>query len=206
MAQLKQFGVIMKSNRHWTRVLVAASMGLAASASQAHTGHGTSGLFEGFWHPFGLDHLIAMIALGIWSVSALPANTVWWGPATFMASLVISAVLGAVGVTVPYLENLIALSIVIFGAMLVFGQSKISPKSGLPMIALTAALHGLAHGAETPDYGYALYALGLLVTTASLHFGSVAAGLCIKRNLPSSENLITTTFGLLFGGAGVYLF
>lgn len=56
-------------------------------------------------------HLLAMVAVEIWSVSALPANSAWWGPATFMTSLVISAVLGAMGVTVPFLENLISLAV-----------------------------------------------------------------------------------------------
>ena len=80
---------------------------LAASASQAHTGHGTSGIFEGLVHPFGLDHLLAMVAVGIWSVSALPKNKAWWGPATFMLSLVVSAAIGAMGVTIPLLEHLL---------------------------------------------------------------------------------------------------
>ena len=196
----------MKTHRQWSRVVLATVLGLAASASHAHTGHGTSGLYEGLSHPFGLDHLLAMVAVGLWSVSALPANKAWWGPATFMASLVVSAVLGALGVTAPFLENLISLSVVLFGAMLVLAQLKTSPKVGLALIALAAAMHGLAHGAESPESGFAFYALGFLVTTATLHFGGVIAGLAIKRYVPSKEKLITTTLGLLFGGAGIYLF
>jgi len=196
----------MKSHRQWSRVLVTAVLGLVASASQAHTGHGTSGLYEGLSHPFGLDHLLAMVAVGIWSVSALPANKAWWGPATFMASLVISAVLGAQGVTAPFLENLISLSVVLFGAMLVLAQLKTSPKVGLALIALAAAMHGLAHGAESPQSGFAFYAFGFLVTTVTLHFGGVVVALGIKHYVPSKEKLITTTLGFLFGGAGVYLF
>ena len=196
----------MKSHSQWSRVVVAALLGLATSASQAHTGHGTSGLYEGLTHPFGLDHLLAMVAVGIWSVSALPANNAWWGPATFMTSLVISAVFGAMGVTIPLLENLISLSVVLFGAMLVLAQIQISSRIGLVLIALAASLHGLAHGAESPETGFVTYALGFLVTTAALHFGGVVAGLGIKRYLPSKQSLVTTTLGLLFGGAGVYLF
>lgn len=196
----------MKSHRQWSRVVVAAILGLVASASQAHTGHGTSGLYEGFSHPFGLDHLLAMVAVGIWSVFVLPANKAWWGPATFMTSLGISAALGTQGVTVPFLENLISLSVVLFGAMLVLTQLKTSPKFGLALIALAAAMHGLAHGAESPESGFALYAFGFLVTTAALHSGGVVAGVVIKRYVPSKEKLVTTTLGLLFGGAGVYLF
>ena len=196
----------MKLHRHWNRIAVSVVLGVAASASQAHTGHGTSGLFEGLAHPLGLDHLLAMVAVGIWSVSALPANRAWWGPATFMTSLVISAVLGALGVTVPFLENLISLSVVLFGAMLMLAQFNTSPKIGLALIALAAAMHGLAHGAESPETGFAAYAAGFLLTTATLHFGGVVASLGIKRYVPSKESLVTTALGLLLGGAGVYLF
>ena len=167
----------MKSHRQWNRVLVAAFLGLVASSSQAHTGHGTSGLYEGLTHPFGLDHLLAMVAVGIWSVSVLPTNKAWWGPATFMSSLAISAFFGAMGVTIPMLENLISLSVVLFGAMLVLAQVQISYKVGLALIAMAAALHGLAHGAESPEAGFLTYALGFLVTTATLHVGGVVAGL-----------------------------
>ena len=96
-----------------------AALALISTAAQAHTGHGTTGLFEGLVHPLGLDHLLAMLAVGLWSVSALPAHKAWWGPATFMASLILSAALGAAGLAVPYLEHLISLSVVLFGVMLV---------------------------------------------------------------------------------------
>ena len=117
-----------------------------------------------------------------------------------------SAVLGALGVTVPFLENMISLSVVLFGAMLVLAQFKISSKIGLALIALAAAMHGLAHGAESPETGFAAYAVGFLATTATLHFGGVTTGLGIKRYVPSKESLVTTVLGLLFGGAGIYLF
>ena len=45
-----------------------------SGAVYAHTGHGTSGIVDGLAHPFGLDHLLAMVAVGVWSVSALPAH------------------------------------------------------------------------------------------------------------------------------------
>ena len=65
---------------------IAALLGLlaCAGAAQAHTGHGTSSLFEGLVHPLGADHLLAMLAVGLWSATTLPAGKVWQGPATFM--------------------------------------------------------------------------------------------------------------------------
>ena len=195
----------MKSYRHWNRITLVALLGLVASASHAHTGHGTSGLYEGLVHPFGLDHLLAMLAVGIWSVSAFPAAKAWWGPVTFMTSLVVSAAIGATGVSIPFLENLVSLSVVLFGAMLALVRLKISPVIGLALIALAASLHGLAHGAESPEASFVAYAVGFLLTTATLHFGGVLAGLGIQRYVPGKESLASATLGLLFGGAGIYL-
>ncbi|MGQ3058942.1 MAG: HupE/UreJ family protein, partial [Nevskia sp.] len=141
----------------------------AAGAAQAHTGHGTSSLFEGLVHPFGPDHLLAMVAVGVWSVSALPASRAWQGPATFLLALIVSATLGMLGFTVPYLEHGVSLSVVLFGGMLQHARrATVSPANGLGLIAAAASLHGLAHGAETPESGFAGYAVGFLFTTARL--------------------------------------
>jgi urease accessory protein len=182
------------------------ALALVSGAAQAHTGHGTTGLFEGLAHPLGLDHLLAMVAVGLWSVSALPAHKTWWGPAIFMASLMVSAALGAAGLSVPYLEHMISLSVVLFGTMLVLHRQTMPTALGLGVVALAAALHGLAHGAETPASGFASYAAGFLLATAGLHFGGVVAGLTIRRYVAANAPLVVAGFGALCGGAGLYLF
>jgi len=183
-----------------------AALALAAGAAQAHTGHGSTGFFEGLVHPFGLDHLLAMLAVGVWSVSALPANKAWWGPATFLLALVLSAVLGTMGSTVPYLEHAISLSVVLFGLMLVFSQQKMPVSVGLGLVATAAALHGLAHGAETPATGFTGYALGFVLTTAALHLTGVTAALGIRRFVSGKASWAVGSLGALTSGAGVYLF
>lgn len=184
------------------------TLALGAGLAQAHTGHGTTGVFEGLVHPFGLDHLLAMVAVGMWSVSALPAGKAWWGPATFLLALVLSAALGATGLTIPWLEQLISLSVVLFGVMLVASRQKMPlPLAlGLGLVALASSMHGLAHGAETPDTGFAGYAAGFLLATATLHLGGVAAGLGVRRYLARTADWIITAMGTLLGGAGLYLF
>jgi len=189
-----------------TRVITVLLLTVATSSAQAHTGHGTAGLLEGLIHPFGLDHLLAMVAVGVWSVSALPASKAWWGPATFMLMLMLSAALGAIGVTVPFLEQLISLSVVLFGGMLVLSRLQLPLPAGLGLVALAAALHGLAHGAETPETGFVTYALGFLLTTASLHFGGVLTGLVLRRFLADKANWAVSALGAICGGAGIYLF
>ncbi|WP_234264599.1 HupE/UreJ family protein [Hydrogenophaga sp. NFH-34] len=188
------------------RATAAALLAGLAGVAQAHTGHGTSSLMEGLVHPFGPDHLLAMVAVGIWSVSALPANKAWQGPATFLLALVASAVLGMMGLTVPYLEHAISLSVVMFGAMLILAARPLPPALGLGLIAAAASLHGLAHGAETPETGFAGYALGFLLTTAVLHIGGVGIGLAIKRWLGRRSGLALGSLGAALSAAGVYLF
>jgi urease accessory protein len=188
------------------RGLGVAAVGLFAGLAQAHTGHGTSGISEGLAHPFGADHLLAMVAVGLWSVAALPASKAWWGPATFLLSLVVSASLGAAGFSVPFLEQLISLSVVLFGVMLVLSRRKMPVALGLGLVALAASLHGLAHGTEAPETGFTAYAAGFLATTATLHFGGVTIGLGIRKTLAEKTPWVLTGLGTLCGGAGLYLF
>jgi urease accessory protein len=188
------------------RAAAVAGLALTVGVAHAHTGHGTSGISEGLAHPLGADHLLAMVAVGIWSVSALPAGKAWWGPGTFLLSLVISAALGAVGLHLPFLEQMIALSVVLFGAMLVLTRLRMPVGWGLGLVALAATLHGLAHGAETPATGFATYALGFVATTAALHFGGVVAGLGIRQYMARKATWAMAGLGTLCSGAGIYLF
>ena len=192
--------------KHVAKTLFTAALATTALAAQAHTGHGTSSLMEGLVHPFGADHLLAMVAVGIWSVSALPRDKAWQGPATFLLALVVSAALGTLGVTLPYLEHGVSLSVVLFGLMLIVATRPMPPAVGLTLIAAASSLHGLAHGSETPETGFAGYAVGFLVTTAALHIGGVGIGLAIKRWLGQRSGVALGGLGAALSAAGVYLF
>ena len=185
-------------------ILIAAYA--VSTGAFAHTGHETESFTEGLLHPFGPDHLLAMVAVGVWSVSALPARLAWQGPATFMLALVASAMLGASGVAAPFLEHAIALSVVLFGAMLILAAKPLPKAVGLGLIAAAASLHGLAHGAEAPAAGFAGYAAGFLLTTAVLHLGGVGVGLAIHRWLAARSAAVLGSLGALLSVAGVYLF
>jgi urease accessory protein len=188
------------------RGLAAVVLAGFAGAAAAHTGHGTESFFEGLAHPFGLDHLLAMVAVGIWSVYALPAGRAWTGPATFMFALLASAAVGVTGVTVPLLEVAIAASVFVFGVMLLLAARRKPEWPGLGLVALAACLHGLAHGAEAPAAaGFVNYAAGFLITTAVLHFGGVFAGLSLRRWFATRAANIVGGLGVACGGAGLYL-
>jgi urease accessory protein len=200
------------SNTSWAKRTALASLALTCGAAQAHTGHGVNTVMEGLSHPLGLDHLLAMVAVGVWSVRALPAGKAWQGPTTFLLALLLSAVVGAVlaasGIAVPYLEHAIALSVVLFGAMLMDAHSRLPTAAGLGLVALAASLHGLAHGAELPTSGLAGfggYAAGFVLTTTLLHGGGVLFGLSIQRFMAQRARGATTATGLVLGGAGLYL-
>lgn len=162
---------------------------------------------EGLIHPFGLDHLLAMVAVGLWSVAALPLLRAWMGPAIFLLALVLSATLGMLGVTVPYLEHGVSMSVVLLGAMLVglaLGARPLPPALGFVLIAAASSLHGLAHGAETPETGYTGYAIGFLITTAALHLCGVGVGLAVQRWMKERRILVLGGVGTGLGVAGFY--
>ncbi len=188
------------------RVVAAALLAGLAGAAQAHPGHGATSLMEGLAHPFGLDHLLAMVAVGVWSVSALPQDKAWQGPATFLLALVASAALGAAGAAQSLLEQGVARWVVLLGAKLLLAPPPQPVSLGLGLVAAAASLHGLAHGAETPATGFAGYAIGFLATTALMHLGGVGAGLAIRRWLAARSGLALGGLGALLGGAGLVLF
>jgi urease accessory protein len=185
--------------------LTAAGLLVLAGSAQAHTGHDTSGIVSGLLHPLGLDHMLAMLAVGLWSVRVLPAQRAWQGPALFMLALAAGAVLGLLGFQVAMLEQLIALSVVLFGAMLTMSVHKVPAMLGLGAVALSALVHGMAHGAEAPASGFAAYAMGFLVTTAALHFGGVAAGLGLRTFMARKASAVVVSLGSVLGLTGLYL-
>jgi len=86
-------------------------------AAIAHPGHAGDGFGAGFMHPFlGLDHLLAMVVVGIWSV--LHSRRVWLAPLCFVSFLAVGAMLGHGGLVVPQLEPLVAASVLVLGLML----------------------------------------------------------------------------------------
>jgi len=156
---------------------LAATALLAATAAQAHPGHGVESFTTGLAHPFqGLDHLLAMAVVGLWSAAALPSSRRLAGPAVFLVLLLAGAVAGHAGIAVPGVEIAVALSVMVLGALMLLAR-RLSPGTGLAMIGAAALLHGMAHGAElTPGHAFAGYAAGFMLGSALLHGMGLAAG------------------------------
>ena len=146
-----------------------------------------------------------MLAVGLWSVRVLPAQRAWQGSGLFMLALVAGAALGMLGWQFALLEQLIALSTMRFGAMLMMSVRKVPAMLGLGAVAVSALAHGMANAAESPACGFATYAFGFLVTTAVLHFGGVAADLDLRTFVARKASAVVVLLGSVLGLTGLYL-
>lgn len=163
-------------------VVLAAAALLVPGAALAHTGHGPAdGLAHGFAHPFGgLDHLLAMFAVGLLAVR-IGSRALWLVPAAFVGMMAVGGLAGFEGLDLPFVEIAIALSVVAIGIAVAAGY--VPPTAAAAAFVGSFALfHGFAHGAELPEgaNGFS-YAIGFLVATAILHAAGIAAGLAGPR-------------------------
>jgi urease accessory protein len=152
------------------RLVLSAAALTAATAAEAHTGHGSTSAFTaGFAHPLGgFDHLLAMVAVGLWAGLA-GGRALWLWPAAFVGAMVLGGVLGMAGVPMPFVEQGIVASVVVIGvaAALAFSPSL---ATGIGLAALAGLFHGHAHGTEVPaDASGLAYAAGFALSTALLH-------------------------------------
>lgn len=182
------------------RLALALALLAAAGTASAHAGHHGTSAFAGLAHPLGLDHLLAMVAVGLWSASALPPSQQLRGPAAFLLAMLAGAALGVGLQASVAVEMAIAASVLMAGPLIAVPRLLPAP-AGLALVAAAGALHGLAHGAELPaGGGFAAYAFGFVATTALLH----AAGLGLGRQLLAlPQRLARWGRGALGGGLGL---
>lgn len=163
-----------------------SGLALAHAGADASAHHGFN---AGLLHPFtGADHLAAMLAVGAWSAGT--AGRRWLAPLGFMALLALGAVLGQ---RLPAVELMIAVSLLVLGALLMAPRR---PLLALLPIAGFALFHGAAHGQELAG-GAAL--AGMLAGSAVLHGVGIALGLALQRAsqwLPRLSGLAVATLGL----------
>ena len=158
---------------------------------------------QGLIHPLtGLDHLLAMISVGVWS--AQTTRRVWLAPLLFAVMLLIGALLGMSGVSSPIAEPVVAASVVVLG-WLVAMRVKFPVALGLGLVGVFALCHGLAHGAEFGSAGGfagAALLMGMLFSTIGLHLAGLAVGHTLK-----DRQKITRAMGALIAlmGGGLIL-
>lgn len=143
----------------------------------AHNGDASHSHFAaGVLHPLsGLDHLLAMVAVGCFAAS-LGGKALWQLPTAFVAAMLIGGAIGMAGLALPAIEPMIVASSVVIGlALAIRGQMPTLWAAGL--CASFAIFHGAAHGLEMPAAGSAFaYAVGFSLATAALHLAGLATG------------------------------
>ena len=176
---------------------------LAAPLAQAHPGHGPADLAAGLMHPFtGFDHLLAMVAVGIWAAQ-MGGKARWALPAGFVGAMALGALVGTLGFVPPGVEWAILGSVFVFG-LLISGAAKLPIGAGIALTALAGAVHGIAHGAELPLQANAISFLGGMVAgTAVLHALGLGVGIIARRHSAGAVRWIGA--GILVGAAALCL-
>ena len=176
----------------------AAVLAALATPALAHTGAEPHmhGFVAGLAHPLGgLDHMLAMVAVGIWS-SLAAGRRVWIVPAIFVAAMLAGAGLAHAGLVLPAAETAIAMSVVALGALIAAGVS-LPVGAGAALVALFAVFHGYAHGIEATGTVVG-YMAGFAVTTAVLHLAGIVLGKAIAV-VPHASRLLGA--GIVASGA-----
>lgn len=189
-------------HRHLARPALALVLALAAAPALAHPDHGTASLASGLAHPLGgLDHLLAMLAVGLFAARQR-GGARWMLPAGFVLAMLGGAALSAAGIALPAVETGIAASVLVFG-LLIASLARLPLAAALPLVAAFALFHGHAHHAEMGAGSAFAYTAGFALATAALHL----AGLGLARLLPDTRagRLALRVGGGAIAGAGVVL-
>jgi urease accessory protein len=176
---------------------------LFPALAQAHiVGGPFAGLADGLAHPItGLDHLAAMVAIGLWAAQ-MGGRAMWLVPAAFAAVMALGGVLGAAGVGLPLVEPAIMASVLLFGLLIAAAIRLPLVTSGL-IAGGFALFHGHAHGAELPaSASSAVFGAGFLATTIGLLIAGAAAGALMRS--PPMQRWVRFAGGAIAVG-GLYL-
>lgn len=176
------------SSLHLIRTGIVACFAFIAPSVFAHPGHADSGLLSGFLHPFmGLDHIIVMLAIGLWA-GRLGSKAVIAVPTAFVATMILACALAVVGLQVPFIEQGIILSVIFLGVLLAAASKFSTPICAL-FVAAFAFFHGAAHGIEMPsDVHASLYVLGFSISSVVLH----AIGIVCNKAFSNISQLAAT--------------
>jgi len=185
-------------------VSTIAALAMAPTMVLAHPGPDhVHGLTEGMMHPMtGLDHVLAMVAVGLLA-ARLGGRALWVTPLSFMAMLVVGAVLAIAHVAVPGVEIGIALSVFSTGLVLLFGMG-LPTIGAMALVGFFAIFHGYAHGLELPNTASAVnYVIGFVLATGLLLFAGIALGLLAHQAAISLRPHLFRATGATFTLAGI---
>lgn len=169
-------------NSRKLKFALLALAGLTPFLVQAHHLPGESnGFASGLGHPIhGLDHVLAMVAVGLWAAQ-LGGRAVWLVPAAFVILMTVGGALGMAGIHLPMVETGILTSVLVLG-VLIAAAKRLPLVASMAVVGIFALFHGFAHGAEMPVSSSAFsYGLGFVLATALLHAAGVGLGLAMRK-------------------------
>ncbi len=189
--------------RFVTRCAMLSLLGIFSAPAFAHIGaHDAMSFQAGFAHPFsGLDHLLAMTAVGLWAAQA-KSKARWLLPLTFLLTMVVGAVPGMLGIVFPGIEIGIATSVAVLGVLIACAVS-LPVWLSHSLVAMFAMVHGYAHGAELPyQASGGFYAMGFIAATALLHLLGFSASVLPHGKITSG---VLRLLGSLIAVSGAFL-
>ncbi|MGF0538789.1 HupE/UreJ family protein [Agrobacterium sp. ES01] len=181
--------------------LTAAIFAAASAPAFAHLNPAEHGSFmAGVSHPFfGADHILAMIAVGLWA-SQIGGRALIAVPAAFVGTMALGFVLAIAGFSLPFVEPAILASVIGLG-LLVATAARLPASASAAVVGAFALFHGYAHGGELGAAGAMQFGLGFLIATATLHAIGVGAGLGLSRLGPTVTRVLGVVTAL--GGAAL---
>jgi urease accessory protein len=192
----------MKNALKDRRLLFALSLACPATALAHARGGEALGFTTGLAHPVsGLDHVLAMIAVGLWGAQ-LGAPAVWLLPVTFPMVMAFGGMLGLMGVRLPGIEIGIALSAIALG-FAVFREAQPRLWVAAIIVGFFAIFHGHAHGSELPAGADGLlYSIGFVIATGALHAAGIGMGVVHRwpagRTSLRAAGAVVTLAGVAF--------
>src|SRR5215813_3798355 len=186
-------------------VALLAALVLASRPALAHIvdGSATGGFLGGFAHPlFGLDHVVAMIAVGLWGAFLGPP-AIWVLPIAFPLVMAFGGAMVILGVAVRGVEIGIAISAIALGGMIALAvRARLVPAAML--VAGFAIFHGHAHGAELPPGTDSVaFSVGFVMATGLLHLCGIAFGLL--THWPAGRIAVRAAGGAISVAGAVFL-
>lgn len=190
-----------------TRLVLTVSAFLVATAPAfAHLDPSEHGSFAaGVSHPlFGADHILAMVAVGLWA-ALLGGRALWQVPTAFVATMMVGFGVALLGAPLPFVEPVILASVVIIGLAAAAALRMPAP-GAMTMVAFLALFHGHAHGGEFGAAGAGSFMIGFALATALLHAVGVLLGLGLARMFGGKcGRMVTRAAGGLTALAGLWL-
>jgi urease accessory protein len=180
------------------RITAAFAVAAWPAAALAHTGADTgSGFASGFLHPLtGIDHVLAMLAVGMWGAQLGPP-ALWLLPVAFPLVMSLGGVAGILHLPMAPIEPGIALSVIVLGACIALDRRPPLWLAGA-LVSCFAIFHGYAHGTELPKHaGAVAYSAGFVLATGLIHITGIGVG--SVTHLPNGLRLLRA------GGAAISL-